>query len=48
MAADVDILITMLARPEAVEEAALSAQSFLDALRPDILWIDCSTVNPSL
>jgi 3-hydroxyisobutyrate dehydrogenase/glyoxylate/succinic semialdehyde reductase len=39
-----DILITMLAHPEAVRQ---SADQFLPALKPNSLWIDCSTVNPS-
>jgi 3-hydroxyisobutyrate dehydrogenase/glyoxylate/succinic semialdehyde reductase len=46
-AAHADVLITMLAHPEAVQAAALGEIGFLDALAPDALWIDCSTVNPS-
>ena len=46
-AGDADILITMLAHPEAVMETALGADGFLDVLRPGTLWVDCSTVNPS-
>lgn len=42
-----DILITMLAKPEAVEEVALSKDGFLDGLSPGNLWIDSSTVHPS-
>ncbi len=47
---EADIVITVLAHPEAVSEAALGGQSgvgFLESLRPGTIWIDCSTVNPS-
>src|SRR5882762_2275613 len=47
VADQVDILFTMLANPEAVEEVALRANGFLNYLRPNALWIDCSSVNPS-
>jgi len=40
-------LFTMLAHPDAVEQAALGANGFLDHLRPHALWVDCSSVNPS-
>ena len=42
-----DILITMLAHPEAVEESALGERGFLAQMKQDTLWIDCSTVHPS-
>src|SRR5206468_7505 len=48
VADQVDILFTMLANPDAVEEVALRANGFLNYLRPNALWIDCSSVNPSL
>ena len=47
VADQVDILFTMLASPEAVEQAALRANGFLNYLRPNALWVDCSSVNPS-
>jgi len=47
VADQVDILFTMLANPEAVEEVALRANGFLNYLRPNTLWVDCSSVNPS-
>lgn len=47
VAADVEMLITMLAHPQAVEETALGDAGFLAALPTNALWIDCSTVNPS-
>jgi 3-hydroxyisobutyrate dehydrogenase/glyoxylate/succinic semialdehyde reductase len=47
VASQVDVLFTMLSQPEAVEQTALGADGFLDHLRPNSIWIDCSTVNPS-
>ena len=47
LAAQVDILFTMLAHPDAVAQAALRADGFLSHLKPNALWVDCSSVNPS-
>jgi 3-hydroxyisobutyrate dehydrogenase/glyoxylate/succinic semialdehyde reductase len=47
LAEQVSVLFTMLAHPDAVEQAALGADGFLDYLRPDAIWVDCSSVNPS-
>jgi len=47
VADQVDILFTMLANPDAVEQVALRANGFLNYLRPNALWVDCSSVNPS-
>src|SRR5882672_7864278 len=47
VADQVDLLFTMLAHPDAVEEAALRVNGFLNFLRPNTLWVDCSSVNPS-
>jgi 3-hydroxyisobutyrate dehydrogenase-like beta-hydroxyacid dehydrogenase len=47
VADQVDLLFTMLAHPDAVEQAALRANGFLNYLRPNTLWVDCSSVNPS-
>jgi 3-hydroxyisobutyrate dehydrogenase/glyoxylate/succinic semialdehyde reductase len=47
LAEKVDILFTMLAHPEAVSQIALGDIGFLDNMRPDGIWVDCSTVNPS-
>ena len=47
LAGQVDVLFTMLAHPDAVEQAALGADGFLNHLRPNALWVDCSSVNPS-
>ena len=47
LAEEVDVLFTMLAHPDAVEQAALGAAGFLEPLRSNALWVDCSSVNPS-
>jgi 3-hydroxyisobutyrate dehydrogenase-like beta-hydroxyacid dehydrogenase len=47
VAEQVDILFTMLAHPDAVEQAALGRNGFLGNLKPNALWVDCSSVNPS-
>src|SRR5437879_4656247 len=47
LAEQVDVLFTMLAHPDAVEEASLGANGFLNHLRSNALWVDCSSVNPS-
>lgn len=47
VAGKADVLFTMLADPQAVEETALGTEGFLDAMRSGALWADCSTVNPS-
>jgi 3-hydroxyisobutyrate dehydrogenase/glyoxylate/succinic semialdehyde reductase len=47
LAAQVDTLFTMLAHPDAVAQAALRANGFLNHLKPNALWVDCSSVNPS-
>src|SRR5260370_942696 len=47
LAEQVDVLFTMLAHPDAVEQAALGRNGFLDHLKANALWVDCSSVNPS-
>ena len=48
VAKQVSVLITMLAKPDAVAETALLGKyGFLNHLADNSLWIDCSTVNPS-
>jgi len=47
VAEQVDVLFTMLAHPDAVEQAALRVNGFLSHLKPNALWVDCSSVNPS-
>ncbi|MEJ2249806.1 MAG: NAD(P)-dependent oxidoreductase [Candidatus Lokiarchaeota archaeon] len=47
LAKDVDVLFSMLANPEVVEQLALGKEGFLDSLKKGSIWVDCSTVNPS-
>ena len=47
LAEQVDVLFTMLPDPDAIEQVALGASGFLDHLRSNTLWVDCSSVNPS-
>ena len=47
LAAQAEVIFTMLAHPDAVEEAALGKDGFLPRLSPGRIWIDSSTVNPS-
>jgi 3-hydroxyisobutyrate dehydrogenase/glyoxylate/succinic semialdehyde reductase len=47
LAGQVDVLFTMLAHPDAVEQAALGEKGFLTHLKANTLWVDCSSVNPS-
>jgi 3-hydroxyisobutyrate dehydrogenase-like beta-hydroxyacid dehydrogenase len=47
LARDVDILFSMLANPETVEQLALGKDGFLNSLKEGSIWVDCSTVNPS-
>lgn len=47
LAVGVDILFTILANPQAVQEIALGPNGFLDSMRPGTIWVDSSTVNPS-
>ena len=47
LAEQVHILFTMLANPAAVQESALGDNGFLDHLRSNAIWVDCSSVNPS-
>jgi glyoxylate/succinic semialdehyde reductase len=48
VAKNVNIIFTMLSKPDAVAEVALIGKhSFLHKLAPNSLWIDCSSVNPS-
>lgn len=42
-----EIIFTMLAHPDAVEDAALGKDGFLTRTAAGRLWVDCSTVNPS-
>ena len=47
LAKQVDVLFTMLPHPDAIEQVALGDDGFLDHLRSNAVWIDCSSANPS-
>jgi 3-hydroxyisobutyrate dehydrogenase-like beta-hydroxyacid dehydrogenase len=47
LAQKVDILFTMLAHPEAVEQLAFGDTGYLENMKPNAIWADCSTVNPT-
>jgi len=47
VAAQAEIVFTMLAPTQAVTNAALGPDGLLSTLAPGRLWVDCSTVNPS-
>jgi 3-hydroxyisobutyrate dehydrogenase/glyoxylate/succinic semialdehyde reductase len=47
LAEKVDILFTMLAHPEAVSQVAFGDNGYMENMKPNAIWVDCSTVNPS-
>ena len=47
LAAQVDIVFTMLSTPEVVYDISCGDNGFLAAMKPGTIWVDCSTVNPS-
>lgn len=47
-ASSADIVITMLADPDALRAVLDGTQGVLDALRPGMLLVDCSTVGPEM
>ena len=47
MVKDADVIFTMLANPEVVEQAFLTHPDGLESMKKEALWVDCSTVNPS-
>jgi 3-hydroxyisobutyrate dehydrogenase/glyoxylate/succinic semialdehyde reductase len=47
LAQKVDILFTMLANSEAISETAFGDDGYLGNMKPNAIWVDCSTVNPS-
>jgi len=44
---DADIIFSMLSTPAVVEELFLGDGGLVQAMKPNALWVDCSTVNPS-
>lgn len=47
VAAESDIVFTMLSTPDAVQEVALSEDGLIAGMSKGKVWVDCSTVNPS-
>src|SRR5438876_10623052 len=47
LARQVEVIFTMLAHPDGVEEAALGGDGFLQHPERGLMWFDCSTVNSS-
>ena len=47
VAAEVDVLITMVARPQDVEAVVLGPEGVLDGIRPGSVLMDMSTVSPA-
>ncbi len=47
LAAQVEVVFTMLAQPDAVEQVALGKDGFLCRLAKGRIWVDSSTVDPS-
>ena len=45
---DADIVITMLPTPEIVNEVATGQEGFLGAMKAGALWVDSSTLNPTV
>lgn len=44
---EADVFITMLSTPEVVEEVVLAEGGCIHYMKPDSIWLDCSTVHPS-
>lgn len=42
-----DVVFGMLSTPEVVRDIFLSEKGALTAMKPNAIWADCSTVNPS-
>jgi len=46
-ASEVDILFTMLEKPDVIEKLVNGEDEFLSSMKKNALWIDSSTVNPT-
>ena len=44
---EADVVFSMLSKPEVVAEVAGGEAGFLTTMKPNALWVDCTTVNPS-
>ncbi len=47
LARNSNVVFTMLSTPETVHEVAFGVQGFVNRMKDNSLWLDCSTVNPS-
>jgi glyoxylate/succinic semialdehyde reductase len=47
LAANCDVLFSMLSTPEVVEELAFGKNGFVFSMNKNSIWVDCTTVNPS-
>ncbi|MEL6590368.1 MAG: NAD(P)-binding domain-containing protein, partial [Bacteroidota bacterium] len=45
--AEADIVFTMLSTPAVVETLAFGEAGFLDQMKENALWVDCTTVDPA-
>ncbi|MEM7368853.1 MAG: NAD(P)-dependent oxidoreductase [Bacteroidota bacterium] len=45
--AEADVVFSMLSTPVVVKELATGEQGFLQQMKQQAVWIDCTTVNPS-
>ncbi|NAS12789.1 NAD(P)-dependent oxidoreductase [Poritiphilus flavus] len=43
-----NIVISMLSTPEVVSDLAVGANGFLSDIKAGAIWVNCSTINPSL
>ncbi len=43
-----DVVISMLSTPEVVSDLALGENGFLNHMKAGAIWMNCSTINPSL
>jgi len=42
-----DVVFTMVSEPEVVRQLAVGSSGFLETLKPESLWVDCTTVHPA-
>lgn len=45
--ANKDIVFSMLSTPQVLNQLAFGEHGFVKSMKPDALWVDCTTVNPS-
>jgi 3-hydroxyisobutyrate dehydrogenase/glyoxylate/succinic semialdehyde reductase len=42
-----DVVFTMLSTPQVIKEVAMGTNGFVQSMKQNAIWVDCSTVNPS-